>query len=552
MDELNQFLNSVEASARRILKQQTKKQQELIARERAALVRAAKGQGASYATASPTKSISRDELKASYTPGGALVVAAPRSPLSPSRRSEHEADDPTVLPRLPPPSSSASPADTVAKSPSGVLSPPVLPAIDQRRSSTNNHNNNSKDAALEAARKNQRERRAAGKILNSPLYKSLARSAKAEQQGFSRGGSDVGSPQAIKKAIQDVDSVNMLLKRLGMRDNSSPTRRPDHAVERRMCNACWAQPHKLTGCEHHAQILPRNGSAANVAGLSDEALMLRQMELQGPTSWLSDDLFVKYRSEGDRERLWFAYCRLKELEAERGDDATDVAVIPVVSRHPIVHKFFTQTELENLKTQAETRKRNLTKTPYDPPEFIPELRALFIPKANADLQEKKLQWAEFMASRQAVVEGPIASKATKGLTQAAKDALFERDPNEAQADLEKLVAKAIVYARNNNLSGLEAALDDGVDVNARDNHGNTLFILVCQQGNKKMAKFLLRRGANANLQNMNGNTALHYLVEYKHTELAEYLKSKGASDTIQNAAGLTCYEGLSVDQVEAL
>ncbi|KAJ0394303.1 hypothetical protein ATCC90586_010304 [Pythium insidiosum] len=365
MDELNQFLNSVEASARRILKQQTKKQQELIARERAALVRAAKGQGASYAPASPTKSISRDELKASYTPGGALVVAAPRSPLSPSRRSEHEADDPTVLPRLPPPSSSASPADTVAKSPSGVLSPPVLPAIDQRRSSTNNHNNNSKDAALEAARKNQRERRAADKILNSPLYKSLAR-------------------------------------------------------------------------------------------------------------------------------------------------------------------------------------------PYDPPEFIPELRALFIPKANADLQEKKLQWAEFMASRQAVVEGPIASKATKGLTQAAKDALLERDPNEAQADLEKLVAKAIVYARNNNLSGLEAALDDGVDVNARDNHGNTLFILVCQQGNKKMAKFLLRRGANANLQNMNGNTALHYLVEYKHTELAEYLKSKGASDTIQNAAGLTCYEGLSVDQVEAL
>ncbi|GLD98195.1 hypothetical protein PINS_up015745 [Pythium insidiosum] len=54
------------------------------------------------------------------------------------------------------------------------------------------------------------------------------------------------------------------------------------------------------------------------------------------------------------------------------------------------------------------------------------------------------------------------------------------------------------------------------------------------------------------VQNMNGNTALHYLVEYKHLELAEYLKTKGASDTIQNAAGLTCYEGLSIDQVEAL
>ncbi|GLD98194.1 hypothetical protein PINS_up006891 [Pythium insidiosum] len=367
MDDLNQFLNSVEASARRILKQQTKKQQELIARERAALVRAAKQQGttttASNAASSPTKSISRDELKASYTPGGALVIAAPRSPLSPSRRSEHDSDEATVLPRLPASSASSSGAEMTAKPSGGVLSP-ALPAIDHRRSTSNNssvNNNNGNDAALEAVRKSQRERRAADKILNSPLYKSLARAAKADPQGFRRGV-DAGSPQAIKKAIQEVDNVNLLLKRLGMRDNSSPTRRPEHAVERRMCNACWAQPHKLTGCEHHGQILPRNANAASLAGLNDEALMLRQMELQGPTSWLSDDLFVKYRSETERERLWTAYCRLKELEAERGDDATEIAVIPVVTRHPVVHKFFTQIELENLKTQAETRKRNLTKT----------------------------------------------------------------------------------------------------------------------------------------------------------------------------------------------
>jgi hypothetical protein len=53
-------------------------------------------------------------------------------------------------------------------------------------------------------------------------------------------------------------------------------------------------------------------------------------------------------------------------------------------------------------------------------------------------------------------------------------------------------------------------------------------------------------------QNLNGNTALYYLVEYKHSQLAEYVKSKGAIDTIQNAARLTCYEGLSMEQAEAL
>lgn len=47
---------------------------------------------------------------------------------------------------------------------------------------------------------------------------------------------------------------------------------------------------------------------------------------------------------------------------------------------------------------------------------------------------------------------------------------------------------------------LEDALDGGADVNARDNYGNSLFILVCQQGNKRIAKFLARRRADMNLQ----------------------------------------------------
>ncbi|KAF1319072.1 Acyl-coa-binding protein, partial [Globisporangium splendens] len=114
--------------------------------------------------------------------------------------------------------------------------------------------------------------------------------------------------------------------------------------------------------------------------------------------------------------------------------------------------------------------------------------------------------------------------------------------------MDDLVNEAILCARNNNLEGLEKALDSGADPNSRDNYGNTLSILVYQQGNKRLAKFLLRRRADMNLQNMNGNTGLHYL--YKHKELAEYLKTKGAIDTIQNVSGLTCYEGLSTEKLD--
>jgi ankyrin repeat protein len=46
-------------------------------------------------------------------------------------------------------------------------------------------------------------------------------------------------------------------------------------------------------------------------------------------------------------------------------------------------------------------------------------------------------------------------------------------------------------------------LDEGVNINARDENGNTLFILACQQGNKGMCKFLMRRRCDTDLQVMN-------------------------------------------------
>ncbi|KAG2510720.1 hypothetical protein BBO99_00007079 [Phytophthora kernoviae] len=191
-------------------------------------------------------------------------------------------------------------------------------------------------------------------------------------------------------------------------------------------------------------------------------------------------------------------------------------------------------------------------SPYDPPEFIPELKAHFVPRPAEDLAEKKRQWAEFERNRRLETPNHVVRRGAVSVPEELTDEMFERDPNQKDETKEQREAKAILCSRNNNIEGLELVLDQGVDVNTRDNHGNTLFILVCQQGNKRLAKFLLRRRADMNLQNLNGNTALHYLYAYKHTELAEYLKSKGAKDTTQNNAGLTCYEGLSQDQVDAI
>lgn len=349
MEELNQFVNSVESSARKILKQQNKKQQELLARDRVAQVRNTTGRG-NASPAKATSAVSREELRGAYAGNtGTLIVSAPspsRAPDSPSRRSEHSSESEFSLPRILSNDYFAMAADPSRANTSAATGDGFLPAIQPKQQSVG------KEAALAT-----RERRMASsmKLLQSPLYKSLAKASSES------GLVPSSSPSSIKKALHDVDNVSLLLRKIGLKTGAnaanSPLRlRPDHAVEKRMCNACWAQPTKLTGCEHHPvrALKPSNQQS---------------IELQGPTSWLSTDLYVKYRSESDREALWAAFIRLRDGEdqANENEEAQHppqpevVRVIPLVTRHPIYKKLFTQIHLENLTTQAETRKRNQSK-----------------------------------------------------------------------------------------------------------------------------------------------------------------------------------------------
>jgi hypothetical protein len=357
MDDLTTFLNSVESSARKILTQQNKKQQQQAARDRVALVKGcAQGSAETNGTShTPT----REELRVTYASGGSLIITAPTSsnqqqstkpPRSPSR-SEHSAAEDGTLPRLPPP---RSPVASVP--PGSIYAPLQLPALNRKGKPAPGSNNTAG------------KRSAALKLLESPLYKSLTK-LRADPGGF---GVPAGTPpgQKLKKALHEVDNVALLLRKMGLHDATgagSPAHRADHGVDKRMCNACWATPDKITGCEHHARVYPSGKSAKLIEG--DAMALLTSIELQGPTSWLSDDLFVKYRSEEDREKLWLAYVELREQQQEieaRGTpnakEQASLAVIPIVTRHPICALFETLQDLENLRTQAETRKRNLTKT----------------------------------------------------------------------------------------------------------------------------------------------------------------------------------------------
>lgn len=89
-------------------------------------------------------------------------------------------------------------------------------------------------------------------------------------------------------------------------------------------------------------------------------------------------------------------------------------------------------------------------------------------------------------------------------------------------------------------------------IDSKDALGNTLLSIAAQNGNKRISKLCLRRGADINTQNLNGQTVLHYCMAYGFDALAEYFMNKGADDSLVNADGLTCYEGLSLEDVQNL
>ena len=113
------------------------------------------------------------------------------------------------------------------------------------------------------------------------------------------------------------------------------------------------------------------------------------------------------------------------------------------------------------------------------------------------------------------------------------------------AALNKLFSRV----RHNRYKEVEAILDTGISPDVRDQHGNSLIILACQNGNKRIAKICLRRCCNMDAQNLRGQTALHYCYAFGYRELGEYLISKGARDDLTNEYGMTCYDGLEPAEV---
>ncbi|KAK1736866.1 ankyrin repeat domain-containing protein, partial [Skeletonema marinoi] len=111
-----------------------------------------------------------------------------------------------------------------------------------------------------------------------------------------------------------------------------------------------------------------------------------------------------------------------------------------------------------------------------------------------------------------------------------------RQSNTHQAQ-ERVIKDIFSLARHARVSDVEELLIRGIPITSRDDNGNGILSIGCQQGSKRIAKLALRFGADINEQNESGSTPLHYCSLYQKTSLAEYLIKKGADTTIRNNEG---------------
>mmetsp|Transcript_17158 Transcript_17158/g.38603 ORF Transcript_17158/g.38603 Transcript_17158/m.38603 type:complete len:299 (+) Transcript_17158:87-983(+) len=110
---------------------------------------------------------------------------------------------------------------------------------------------------------------------------------------------------------------------------------------------------------------------------------------------------------------------------------------------------------------------------------------------------------------------------------------------------ERDVEDVFSYARHGRVEEIERLFTKGLPVDVRDAFGNTVLTIACQNGNKRVAKGVLRRGANINARNHRGNTPLHYCYHYGYGDsLGQYLMSKGADADARNNAGRAVEQGI--------
>ena len=94
-------------------------------------------------------------------------------------------------------------------------------------------------------------------------------------------------------------------------------------------------------------------------------------------------------------------------------------------------------------------------------------------------------------------------------------------------------------AKNGDIKALRWHLEQGVDIDQKDDGGNTALLLAAKNGHLKAVKWLYEKGANIDESNNEGDTALLLAAFEGNWDVLDYLYEKGANIDESNNEGDT-------------
>jgi len=86
-------------------------------------------------------------------------------------------------------------------------------------------------------------------------------------------------------------------------------------------------------------------------------------------------------------------------------------------------------------------------------------------------------------------------------------------------------------AKNGDLADVQAELDKGADVNAKDADGWTPLYFAANGGHKEIVELLIAKGASVNAKNVDGETPLDW-VDFAHGPTADLIRKHGGKSGI--------------------
>jgi ankyrin repeat protein len=119
----------------------------------------------------------------------------------------------------------------------------------------------------------------------------------------------------------------------------------------------------------------------------------------------------------------------------------------------------------------------------------------------------------------------------------AKQTVSTNASSQIKSPRANFTEKLIYSATKGYLEDLISVLEQGANVDMKDELGNTALHMAAAAGHTPIVKKLLENNANVNIQNNQGNTPLHQATWRNHPEIVKMLLNAGARVDVRNQEG---------------